>query len=206
VQSSDSGSKKGERAGVPPLGAKVRRWRTERGLSIAALARASGLSSGFLSQMERDLAMPSLATIVHICEVLDVPVAELFEQPQTSLVRRDERRAADYGPLGIKEWMLSPGRQSAFQVIESEIEPGADSGSEAIALQSEAEWVYVLLGQIEVTVGGEPYRLRRGDSLTLSPPEPYSWRNPSSARRCRTLWVIVPAAVWRTKTVRRRPA
>ncbi|HLO36174.1 MAG TPA: helix-turn-helix transcriptional regulator, partial [Candidatus Deferrimicrobium sp.] len=45
----------------PAVGRQVRRWRTERGLTLARVAEAAGLNVGYLSQIENDKASPSLA-------------------------------------------------------------------------------------------------------------------------------------------------
>ena len=57
------------------VGAQVRRWRLERGSTLAALAAASGVNTGYLSQIENDKASPSLATLAAIADALHVPAA-----------------------------------------------------------------------------------------------------------------------------------
>ena len=66
-----------DRRDVPRLaiGAQVRRWRLERGRTLAALAATSGANVGYLSQIENDKASPSLATLAAIAAALDVPPA-----------------------------------------------------------------------------------------------------------------------------------
>src|SRR5690349_6691566 len=59
----------------PAVGAQVRRWRTERGLTLARVAAATGLNVGYLSQIENDKASPSLACLAALGSALEVPVA-----------------------------------------------------------------------------------------------------------------------------------
>ena len=75
------------------LGARVRELRHERGLTLKALGRSAGLSHPFLSQLERGLARPSVASVERIAEALDVPVGALWSAPRpeaTQLVRAGE--------------------------------------------------------------------------------------------------------------------
>ena len=50
----------------PAVGQQVRRWRTERGLTLAKVAETSGLNVGYLSQIENDKASPSLACLASL--------------------------------------------------------------------------------------------------------------------------------------------
>ena len=59
----------------PAVGAQVRRWRRERGLTLATVAERSGLNVGYLSQIENDKASPSLACLASIGDALNVPIA-----------------------------------------------------------------------------------------------------------------------------------
>src|SRR5829696_2003882 len=59
----------------PAVGAQVRRWRTERGMTLARVASAAGLNVGYLSQIENDKASPSLACLSALSGALDVPIA-----------------------------------------------------------------------------------------------------------------------------------
>lgn len=62
------------------LGARIRRLRTEQGLSLSQLARLSGVSKGYLSQVERSPhARPSAATFFAVARALGTSVADLFE-------------------------------------------------------------------------------------------------------------------------------
>ena len=62
----------------PAVGAQVKRWRSERSLTLANVAERSGLNIGYLSQIENDKASPSLACLASISDALDVPIAWFF--------------------------------------------------------------------------------------------------------------------------------
>ena len=75
-------------------------------------------------------------------------------------------------------------------MLESEIAPGGGSGEDAYELDSDAEFVHVLDGMLDVEVAGTRYRLAAGDSLTFDAGAAHRWTNPSSARPARVLWVL----------------
>jgi len=62
------------------LGERIRRQRMKSGLKSMELAEKSGLSPGFISQMERNLVNPSISTLKKIADALDVPVGSFFEE------------------------------------------------------------------------------------------------------------------------------
>lgn len=59
----------------PLVGARIRRRRTDRGLTLASVAAQTGLNVGYLSQVENDKASPSLETLAALADALDVPIA-----------------------------------------------------------------------------------------------------------------------------------
>jgi DNA-binding XRE family transcriptional regulator/quercetin dioxygenase-like cupin family protein len=81
---------------APAVGAEVRRWRCERGLTLATVADRAGLNVGYLSQIENDKASPSLACLNAISDALDVPIAWFFlgDVPPPVVVRVNERPAS----------------------------------------------------------------------------------------------------------------
>jgi len=177
---------------TPRVGARVRSLRRERGLTIEQLAAATGLTKGFISQLERDRTSPSLSSIARICDALGVRLSHIFErEPAPALVRRDERPVVDaYFPTS--NFLLSSRDEPRLQVIESEVAPGAGAGDELYSLPGEIEFVYVVEGTLEIVVGDETMTLGRGDSLTYELSKPHTWRNPSARDTLRVLWVAVP--------------
>ena len=62
------------------IGEKIRRKRNELGMSMKMLAEKTGLTSGFISQVERELAEPSITSLRKIAEALDVAVFYFFTE------------------------------------------------------------------------------------------------------------------------------
>jgi transcriptional regulator with XRE-family HTH domain len=177
---------------IPKVGARVRSLRRERGLTIEQVAVASGLTKGFISQLERDRTAPSLSSIARICDALGVRLSHIFErEPGPEIVRRHDRQVIDdYHPT--RNFLLSSRDEAHFQAIESEVVPGGGAGDELYSLPGEVEFVYVLEGRLELKVGADVHLLDAGDAMTYQLSKPHTWRNPSETANLRVLWVAVP--------------
>jgi transcriptional regulator with XRE-family HTH domain len=175
------------------FGAQIRQRRQLRGMTIQELAEATGLTKGHLSQVERDLASVSVASLVRLCDALDISVGSLFDKPATNYVARADRPLINFGGAGVEEYLLTPSTESRVQVIEQVIDPGGGGGDEQYSLRAEAEFVHLLRGRLEVRVGDETIVLSAGDSLTFSAREPHTWRNPSDRQQAHAIWVFSPA-------------
>ncbi|HWG56979.1 MAG TPA: cupin domain-containing protein [Gaiellaceae bacterium] len=177
---------------TPKVGARVRSLRRERGLTIEQLAAATGLTKGFISQLERDRTAPSLASIARICDALGVRLGHIFEaEPPAALVRRHEREPVD-GRAATQSHLLSARDEPRLQAIESWVAPGGGAGDELHSLPGEAEFVYVLEGALELKVADETHVLEAGDAITYRLGKPHTWRNASQTEHLRVLWVSVP--------------
>ena len=177
---------------APKVGARVRTLRRERGLTIEQLAAATGLTKGFISQLERDRTAPSLSSIARICDALGVSLSRIFEpEPAPALVRRGERPRID-GAIASENHLLSSRDEARFQAIESVLAPGASAGDELSSLPGEMEFVYVLGGTLQLQVGDETHVLGEGDAFTYPLAKPHTWRNGSDTESARVLWVSVP--------------
>ena len=64
------------------IGSKVKRLRQANGLTLEELANRSELTKGFLSQLERDLTSPSVATLEDILEALGTNLQEFFSEKE----------------------------------------------------------------------------------------------------------------------------
>lgn len=181
------------RDGAPQIGARVRAARERQGLTLTRLAEVTGVTKGFLSQVERDLTSPSVGTLLRLCSALDVPIGELFAASQGPLVRAAERARVTFGGEGVEEHQLTPAGERRLLVLQSEVAPGGGSGDDAYALRSDAEFVHVLAGTLEVQVGDASFQLGAGDSLTFDATTPHRWSNPSAVVPTRVLWVLAPA-------------
>lgn len=174
------------------IGSKLRSTRQLRGLTLDQVARSAGLTKGFVSRLERDDVSPSVASLVSVCDVLGLRVGELFDPTPTSVVRAEEGRLINFGGEGAVERLITPGTQTALEVIHSVIEPGGNGGEELYALACDAECAYVLSGAVEVVLEHHVETLTAGDAMTFPGRTPHTWRNPGP-RPCKVLWILAPA-------------
>ena len=180
-------------AGEVRVGERLRARRAERGLTITEVAERTGLTAGFISQLERDLTSASLSSLYRICTALGIRVGDLIDDvPGGKLIRRDEQARRSLALGNADHLLLSGGDERRFHVTESHIPPGGSAGDELYTLPADVEHVYVLRGSLELRVRDEVHELEEGDTLTYSPRDPHTWRNPSETDEAVVLWTAVP--------------
>ena len=175
------------------LGARIRAMRLAQGQTLRRLAAQAGVTESFLSQVERGVASPSIASVQRIARALDQTIAQLFAEQEShgELVRADERRRVSYPGLGAVDEFLTRDPDGRLQVILSTIEPGGGTGDEPYSHESDEECVIVLEGELDLWVGDERYRLHAGDAVTHSSRVPHRNTNPGPGV-ARVLFCITP--------------
>jgi transcriptional regulator with XRE-family HTH domain len=174
------------------LGERLRALRQERGLSIAQVAQRTGLTKGFLSQLERNLTSVSLSALARICSALGVRFGDVLDEPPMGAVIHRES-AIRWTEVGNHEdLVLSPPEEQRLNLIESHIPPGVSAGEGAYTFPADVELVYVLAGALELNVGSEAVIVNAGETFTYSPSDPHSWRNASQSEETVVLWFAVP--------------
>lgn len=175
------------------IGVRLRAARQAAGLTLAAVADEAGLTKGFLSRLERDEVSPSVASLVAVCGIIGIGVGQLFEPPDTSIVRAGQAPPINFGGQGLREHLLTAGAQRQLQVIHSLVDPGGGGGAELYSLACEAEFVYVVSGELRLLLPGETVDLGAGDAFTMPGATPHTWLNPSTDAVADVLWVLSPA-------------
>ena len=162
------------------LGARIRARRLARHETLRELAAEAAVTESFLSQVERGVASPSIASVQRIARALDTSIAELFaaDEGAGTVVRVHDRRKIVYQGLGAVDEFLTRGTDGRLQVIYTTIQPGGGTGDEAYTHDSDEEVVVVLEGSLDLWVGPEHYRLESGDAVTHSSRVPHRNTNP----------------------------
>jgi transcriptional regulator with XRE-family HTH domain len=142
------------------VGRQVRRWRTERGLTLTRVAERSGLNVGYLSQIENDKASPSLAVLGQIADALDVSPAWFLmdDVPPPRVVRAEERpvTTTDGGRIEFVD-----GRTSRdVSILEVTARPGERVGAHA---HPGDEHHIVLRGRMRLVQGDHTVDVGPGD-------------------------------------------
>ncbi len=177
-----------EAASLP--GQRFRRLRARRGLSLAQVARATGVSVGFLSALERGQMRASVATLRRIARFYHTNILSFFqaagENPR--LVRPGQRKILQT-ESGVRMELLAWGN-TAMEPHLFRIRPGGGSGESYV--HDGEEFLHVLRGQFEIWLNSkEHYRLKPGDSLYFESSTPHRWRNPGRSEAW-LLWINTP--------------
>ncbi len=175
------------------IGAQLKAARLAARKSMAEVAEQAGLTKGFVSKLERDLANVSVASLIRLCEALDISVGSLFEASIGEVVRHGARPPINFGGRKMAEYLLTPSGEKRVQAILSDIEPGGGSGDEPYSLPADVEFVFVLAGQLQITVAGEQVTLEQGDAFTFPPSTQHTFGVAPLGGRARVLWVFLPA-------------
>jgi len=176
------------------VGADLRALRKARGLTLSELALKVGRSVGWLSQVERDLAEPTISDLRRLASALDQPLSLFFgpaaapEHEKGYVVRWNSRRSLGSAAEGLTEQLLSPDLSGSFEIVRSVFDPGAER-TEFIARPTE-EAGYLIAGELEMWIGERHFHLKPGDSFRFRG-ERYRWRN-SGTEPAVAIWVIAP--------------
>jgi transcriptional regulator with XRE-family HTH domain len=153
------------------LGHRLRTRRQELGLSLRELAERVGLTASFLSQIERDLASPSIESLRKISDALEVPIFHFLIEPdvRSPVVRRDERALLKLPGSNLTYQLMTPDLSRQMEIFMAEKEPGEEKLTIPLRQQTE-EFIYVLQGQLEIELGEEVHLLGPGDSVYFDGP------------------------------------
>lgn len=162
---------------------RVRTLRAERGLSLEALAAASGVSRSMISVIERGESSPTAVVLEKLAVALDVALASLFDaaaaSPQPVARRADQPAWRDPGSGYLRRNVSPPGFPSPIRIVEVEFPPGARVAYETAErrpLQHQQVWLQ--RGRIDVQVGDTRHHLHPGDCLAHALDHPVAFHNP----------------------------
>jgi transcriptional regulator with XRE-family HTH domain len=175
------------------IGPQLRAARLAARMTMAEVADKSGLTKGFVSKVERDLANVSVASLMRLCDAVGISVGTLFRADRGEVVRRGAYPPINFGGTRMREYLLTPAGEKRVQAILSEIEPGGGSGAEPYSLPADVEFVFVLAGQLHISVAGEPVVLDQGDAFTFPASARHAFSVRPGAEPARVLWVFSPA-------------
>ncbi len=171
------------------VGFRLRQLRMGRGLSLAQVAKAAGISVGFLSALERSHMSASVGTLRKLARFYRTNILHFFDAADSNsrLVPPEHRKVLNAG-RGVRMELLAWGN-TVMEPHLFRIAPHADSG-ESYAHDGE-EFLYLLRGELHISVNREEYRLKKGDSFYFESATPHHWRNPGQSETW-VLWVNTP--------------
>lgn len=175
------------------IGERLRQLRLQRGLTQEEMADRCELSKGFISQVERNLASPSIATLTDMLECLGSSLPAFFaEKPAEKTVFAPQdmfEKVDEEGLRGSITWLIPDAQKNEMEPILMEIGPGGESSP--LPPSEGEEFGYVLQGSVYLCVGEKKTRVKTGGSFCLHPRESHYLKN-AGKTRARVLWVVTP--------------
>jgi transcriptional regulator with XRE-family HTH domain len=175
------------------IGAAVRTHRTARSLSVAELARATGLSKTILGRIESGAGNPSIQTLFSIARALDLPLSALLEEHVAPRVRAIPRGSGDALPTdaGVVHLLHADGRARRSELFDIVFEAGTEQASDG-HLPGTEEVVFCASGRLRAGPLGEEVALGPGDAVWFAADTPHRY---VAARASRVLnWISYPVA------------
>lgn len=172
-------------------GTRLRQLRKGKKLSLQELAKKSGVSAATISQIERDNVDPTMTTLYKICTALNVTLASLITDNETSerVVRKNNRKTMFLPNSKVKYQLLTPGIKDDLEMILIELEPGQQDRQ--VITHTGEECGYVLEGQLVVVLDDEEYELEAGDSIYFDSSLPHRFIN-RGEEKCISVWAMTP--------------
>jgi mannose-6-phosphate isomerase-like protein (cupin superfamily) len=172
-------------------------------MSLAQVAELAGVSTSFVSQVERGVANPTLATLKSLVEALGSSVGALLEvdgsadadtkpnkDDSVAVLRAGQRRRIVYPGSSIANELLSPSLQRRMEIIWVEAAPGANSGGHPHKHQGE-ECGIVISGEMHFEVGDTDCVLGPRDAIYFSSHIPHQWESVGDEPLV-AIWIITP--------------
>lgn len=172
------------------IGKKLKELRQQKELTLEDLASRSELTKGFLSQVERNLTAPSIATLEDILEALGTNLSEFFhEEPEKQVVFSTQEFFVDEQPDYCIEWVIPNAQKNKMEPILLTLHPGKKS-QEMPAFDGE-EFGYVQKGSVTLVCGSKKYKIEAQETFYLDGTESHYLYNHGKSD-AKVLWITTP--------------
>lgn len=148
------------------IGEKIRRLRVQNSLTQEELADRCELTKGFISQVERDLTSPSIATLMDILEGLGTNVRDFFNEIEDEKIvfSKEDAFATENEALKYTlRWVVPNAQKNIMEPILIELEP--EGRTKEDSPHEGEEFGYVIKGSIFIHIGSEKHKVRKGESF-----------------------------------------
>lgn len=174
------------------FGDKIKQLRVKMDLTQEELASRCDLSKGFISQVERNLTSPSIATLMDILESLGTNLKDFFNDTDNDKVvfhKEDiflqENTAKGYSVL----WLIPSAQKNEMEPILLKIMPNGTS--ETYSPHEGEIFGYILGGNITLFIGEKQHKIKKGESFYYKADEPHHIQN-NSKLEATIIWVSSP--------------
>lgn len=174
------------------IGEKIKRLRMQHNLTQEELADRCELSKGFISQVERELTSPSIATLVDILESLGTNLQDFFNHELPEKVVFTKSDVAVKADLELKSeihWLVPNAQKNAMEPIVVHLEPGGQTPFDDP--HDGEEFGYVLKGQVHLHFGSKKMKVRSGEAFYFTAQAGHYISNATS-QLASILWVSTP--------------
>ena len=174
------------------IGKKIKELRIKVSLTQEELAGRCELSKGFISQLERDLTSPSIATLVDILETLGTNINDFFNdaEPEKIVFTKEDVFSREDESQGRRiDWLIPNAQKNMMEPILISLKPGG--GSVRLQPYEGEAFGYVVTGVVVLVIGNKSYRCRRGESFYYKANAEHYLEN-KSGREAVVIWVSTP--------------
>lgn len=172
------------------IGLKLKELRILKGLTQEELADRAELSKGFISQLERNLTSPSIATLTDILQCLGTTLGEFFnETPEEQIVfgRADYFEKTDSELKNEIKWIIPNAQKNVMEPIMLTLDPGGETYPDNP--HEGEEFGYVLQGTVTIHLGNKIHKAKKGESFYFVPDKKHYLTSKAGAM---ILWVSSP--------------
>lgn len=164
------------------IGQRLKTLRKARSMTLQQVSNASGLSIGYLSNLERDLTSPTISSLFKLCDILGEDVSTFLQpfEKKTHIVKRDERKTVYYFKSSKIRYESITQKGVKLKGYCITISPGGVSGgnyNNAGQYHNSDEIGIIHQGSLEITIGNETYCLDTGDAFYVEANHPHYYRN-----------------------------
>lgn len=172
------------------IGSKIRDLRMKQGLTQEELADRAELTKGFISQLERNMTSPSIATLEDVLQCLGTTLGDFFrEEKEEQIVFTEEdyfeKEDAECG--NRVTWIIPNAQKNTMEPIRLHFEKGGSTYPDNP--HEGEEFGYVLHGKVEIHIGNRIYTAKKGDSFYYVADRTHFLRSKTGAD---ILWVASP--------------
>ncbi|NLK22381.1 MAG: cupin domain-containing protein [Epulopiscium sp.] len=174
------------------IGEKIKLLRITNGLTQEELANRCELTKGFISQVERDLTSPSIATLVDILECLGTNLKNFFNEAEEEKIvfhKDDIFIQEDLDNKNEIHWIIPNAQKNHMEPIMLVMEKGGSSIPHPP--HEGEEFGYVLSGNILINIGNNKYKAKKGETFCFKPSKSHFISNTGNSK-AKILWVCTP--------------
>lgn len=169
------------------VGPKVKAARKARNLTLKQLSEKTGLSIGYLSNLERDVSSPTLENIQSVCAAMEISLVNLLSgtHEHNVIIKKNNRELLLDKPQGIRYESINYG-DDKLSGLYINIQPHQKYTK--TWTHNYDEIGFIISGQMEMRIDDQTFTLETGDSFYIKAHTEHSLSNPFESP-CESYWV-----------------